>query len=87
MCETTKEDIKRNKFIIVDKMIVIGDWSCYLKDDLKAMWVAMEINVEGKRRREFPKKRWINKRKNDTKITDKSKKVLRTRTNHYKNIG
>jgi len=49
--------------------------------------VAMEINVEGKRRREIPKKRWIKKRKNETKITDKSKKVLKTRTNHYENIG
>jgi len=54
MCETTKEDIKRNKFIIVDKMIVIGDSvidHVFWKYDLKAMWVAMEINVEGKRRR------------------------------------
>jgi len=36
MCETTKEDIERNKFIIVDKMIVIGDWSCYLDEWLKS---------------------------------------------------
>lgn len=92
MCETTKEDKIRNKFIIVDKIIVIGidrilsiDHVIW-KDDLKAVWVAMAINVEEKRRREIPKKRWINKIKNDTKITNKSKKVLRTRTDYFENV-